>query len=425
MANSKHNIFDELPEEVRLYIFRLATLKISQAEDIGVDYSSLEAVALKERDWSDSAQRALTVKLTIVLVSKEWKRIATEMLYECIRIEHGTESLVGALEKKADPSLEFDHGQWVRRIEISPHIKDFDPFNPLILCRILECCPAVETIVRSAALSSCGVKLLAPRLPPNSSFPSLTSVKRIDWWIPGRTTRRLQIDASPNHISGFLKDLLLHSPNLRYLTLSGFHYHQWDSHQDAPLSLSHPLPLLTTLRIECHGNLRGPQGPESAISLNLPNVTHFIHGGKFPITQAFAKTFGPQIRVLELINVDREPEILDWIELTKVLNICVNLEELSLQRSMTPYRDTAYGSRVLSVKMKSLERLRINLDTSGNLGCPSLSKWVLSELVAPKLERVTLHGGKRADWVQLDCYPLLLQWASRDEKNRVLEVVEW
>jgi len=423
MANSNRNVFDELPDEIRLGIFRLATLKVSQAEDVGVEYTPFEAVALKERDWSDSAQRALTVKLTIILVSKEWKRIATEMLYECIRIEHGTESLVRALEKKLGPSLEFDHGQWVRRIEISPHIKDFDPFNPLILCRILECCPAVETIVRSGALGSGGVKLMAPRLPPDSSFPSLTSVKRVDWWLPGIGTRRLGVEAAPNHIAGFLRDLLLHSSNLRYLTLSGFRYHQWDSHQGASLSLSQPLPLLNTLRIECHENLI--VSLESAISLNLPNVTHFIHGGKFTITQAFAKTFGSQIRVLELINVEREPNSLDWIELAKVLNVCVNLEELSLQRSMSPYRDTAYNSRVLGVKMNSLERLRINLDTSGNLGCPSLGKWVLSELVAPKLERITLHGGKQPDWGQLECYTLLLQWASRDDKTRVLEVVEW
>jgi hypothetical protein len=116
------DLFNELPPETRLQIFRLATIKPSQAEDTRAEYRPFDPVALRDRDWSNSHQTALCVKATIVLVCKEWKSIVTEMLYECIRIRHGTHNLLSALE--STPRCRFGRRFRVRLRSMGPVRRD-------------------------------------------------------------------------------------------------------------------------------------------------------------------------------------------------------------------------------------------------------------------------------------------------------------
>ncbi|KDR81925.1 hypothetical protein GALMADRAFT_135315 [Galerina marginata CBS 339.88] len=404
-------LFNELPAEIRLGIFRLATMKKSQHEDTSLDYRPFEAVPLRDRDWSKSAQRALDVKMTIVLVCKEWKKIATEMLYECIRIEHGTDHLLSALEGHADAPL--DNGKWVRRIEISPVIADFDPFNPLPLLRIMERCPLVETIVRPCISESGGATLGNVRLPPGTEFPTFTSVKRIEWWIPGVTPTVNGLLIAPfqwRPFSGFLGEIVAHSPNLQYLTLSGG-WRFFDTSNPIEPFTRPTYNNLTTLRLE--GEHEGVLFDNLTVS--LPNLRYFILGVLYASAGFLLKKHGQLIRVLELVDLapplpsEVHKTILKSSYNTKdVLAACPNLEDFC-----APLRiGTSLRTENTTVILKSLTCIRIKLDDSSPLTSPDFGYFIRDKLACPALERIVLHGSPKA-WKENSCYKVLEEVVSQ------------
>ncbi|KIM49550.1 hypothetical protein M413DRAFT_438737 [Hebeloma cylindrosporum] len=402
------DLFNQLPQETRLQIFRLGTIKPSQAEDTRPEYRPFDPVALRDRDWSNSNQRALSVKAAIVLVCKEWKSIATEMLYECIRIRHGTHNLLAALESTRYSSpdvasdsgvevVEYDYGRWVRRVEISPEIMDFDPFNPYPLLRILQCCPFVQTIVRaSLVLGSGGISLGFVRLPPGTSFPSFPSIKRIDWWLSGIAS--FSSRTAHDGVYGFLGELVAHSPGLNYLTLSGG--------GDGLLSPragvdpfgknSGPFNSLTTLRLEGEDVELIVTEP----SPHLPNLSRLIVGRVYAGIQKMLNTYGHQIRVLEFLDIRSFPApafILSPNELLPVLSVlkaCPNLEELNANL-ITGDLLAGTGSIDLPIPLNSLRTIRIHMDDSPPRAALAFSVFIRQFILCPELERIVLHGGTR------------------------------
>ena len=410
------DLFNELPPETRLQIFRLATIKPSQAEDTRAEYRPFDPVALCDRDWSNSHQTALCVKVTIVLVCKEWKSIATEMLYECIRIRHGTHNLLSALESTRRPSpdvasnveFEYDYGRWVRRVEISPEIMDFDPFNPYPLLRILQCCPFVQTIVRSCiVVGSGGIALGFVRLPPGTVFPSFPSVKRIDWWLPTSQSNGY------GGVYAFLGELAAHCPGLDYLTLSRGGYRLNPPHVDADPPFgrnSGPLNSLTTLRLEAE-TLNSIIIPESTFL--LPNLTRLILGGVYGSTNKILQRYGHQIRVLEFIII-YSPAADDFLFANSnidILKACPNLEELNGHLRTGDKLFSGGKSTGVPIPLNSLRSIRIHLDpppsTPANFG-----HFICQYLLCPVLERIVLCGGTRQAWEKNPVFPILEKYIS-------------
>lgn len=410
------DLFTGLPLETRLQIFRLATIKPSQAEDTRAEYRPFDPVALRDRDWSNSNQAALSVKANIVLVCKEWKSIATEMLYECIRIRHGTHNLLSALESTRYSSpdntsgieFEYDYGRWVQRVEISPEIMDFDPFNPYPLLRILQCCPFVQTIVRSSiVLGSGGIALGFVRLPPGTTFPSFPSVRRIDWWLSGIASfgARTSLDG----VYGFLGELVAHSPKLDYLTLSGSDDSLFTSNFRAnPFGSNFgPFNSLTTLRLETENVDLKP-------SLLLPNLSRLIVGVVYPGTKEILNTYGHQIRVLEFIVIQPESiplynRRIEPLASIDALKACPNLEELNahLGTGNILFEEAVKTGVRLPIHLNSLRCIRIQLDDSPLLTSIILGHVIRQYLHCPALERIVLCGGTRQAWEENPVFPLL------------------
>jgi hypothetical protein len=372
---------------------------------------------------------ALAIKATIVLVCKAWKSIATEMLYECIRIRHGTHNLLSALEstRYSNPDVasgsefEFDYGRWVRRIEISTEILDFDPFNPLPLLHILQCCPLVQTVVRSCdKLGSGGSALGSVRRPPGMKFPSFPSIKRIDWWLRGVASRRpgTEVDG----ISGFLGELVVHSPSLNYLTLSG----GGDSLFSAIVGMqpfggrSGPFNSLTTLRLETKDSHAFFTEPTPL----LPNLSHLILGLVYPGVRQFLGTYGHQIRVLEFVDIDTSPYLVPMnhtvgpLITTDVLKACPNLQELNTRLSTGNilFAETIINSA--PILLKSLTSIRIQLDDASALTRFDFATFIRYSLICPALERIVLCGARQA-WEKLYVgLPILIDHISQ---TRILD----
>ncbi|KAF8881927.1 hypothetical protein CPB84DRAFT_228595 [Gymnopilus junonius] len=399
--------FNELPAEIRLTIFRQATLKVSQYEDTSVDYRPFEAVALRDRDWSSSAQRALDVKMAVVLVCKEWKRIATEMLYECIRIQHGTEALLTALEGHLQDAL-FDNGRWVRRVEISEKVLDFDPFNPQMVLRVLERCPLVETVVRPclySAFSELGPTLGKVRLEPGQVFPSFPSIKRIDWWSPGVTPGRgTYWNSNPE----FFVELVAHAPNLQYLTLSHRNQHSdyWSiislHRTQNNLFVYPPYKSITTLRIE--GKVENAFILANAV---LPNLKRLVLGGLYAQKQSIIKTLGHLVRHLEFLDFGVQPDAFSPPPMSgfgtgHVFQSCPNLEEFCAPLSL----GTTLLQENTNVVLHNLRCIRIKMDSSTLFTSPDFGYFIRDKLTSPELERICLCGKPEA-WKENACYKVL------------------
>jgi hypothetical protein len=409
------DLFDELPPETRLQIFRLATIKPSQAEDTRAEYRPFDPVALRDRDWSNSHQTALCVKATIVLVCKEWKSIAIEMLYECIRIRHGTHNLLSALESTrcsspdvaSDVEFEYDYGRWVRRVEISPEIMDFDPFNPYPLLRILQCCPFVQTIVRSPiVLGSGGIALGFVRLPPGTIFPSFPSVRRIDWWLPGSESN------VRGGVYGFLGELAAHCPGLDYLTLSGGGHRLIPPNvvADPPFGRnSGPFNSLTTLRLEAE-TLHSIIIPKSAFL--LPNLTHLILGGVYGSANTILQRYGHQIRVLEFVIIHSSAADYFFFSNIDILKACPNLEELNAHLGTGDTLFLEGKSAVVPIPLNSLRSIRIHLDDSSPSTAANFGHFIRQYLFCPALKCIVLCGGTRQAWEENPVFPILEKYIS-------------
>jgi len=286
-------------------------------------------------------------------------------------------------------------------------ILDFDPFNPEPLLHILQRCPLAGTVVRPCILESGGSGLGRVRLPAGTEFPTFPGVKRIDWWLPGVIPELLSYTArNPGPPPGFLGELVAHSPNLKYLTLSGG--------TDWRTALGTWIPIepfinptyhsLTTLRFESEA--------QNVMSINttssLPQLKRLILGVLYVSVQPILKTHGHLIRILELIDVVLPPHAQAVMAPSNyctrdVLAACPNLEEFCAPLSMGTRLMTENTTRVI---WKSLSCIRLKLDDSSPITSPDIGFFIRDKLSCPALERIVLHGKPEA-WKENACYKLL------------------
>ena len=370
----------DLPQEIWLHIFRLATSTPTSHEDCELQYSPFRTISFLDRDWS-SMQVTLNVKRTIVRVCKAWRVLAMEVMFEIVRIRHGTEGLQKGLEKSGEELGVDAYGRWIRRVEISPQIIDFDPLNPVEIPEILRRCTQAGILVRPYITPTGNYPLSPARFAPDRHFPLLPALKRIDWWTPPDSP---PTSASERH--EFLDDLLRNSPNLSYLSLgdgsaflASVHPNRYtDSHAII-------LPSLTTLRLESQTEPLYRR----ILHWSLPRLTHLIlNPGQFQLSTELLMVFGSQLHVVELMwcNIVYHRECFK-----QILRQCPNLRELNY------HVDTAFPPPIVLASHQNLQCIRLHLRLN-SLASDKVLAFVMTHFgmfaghSLPAFERIVLYG---------------------------------
>ena len=307
--NSIPDPFLNVPEELWLEIFYYAT--VGECVDDGIDYVPFAAIPLQERDSPRVERRCFATKRNLLLVCKAWNALAIETVYRTIRICQGTNTLLDSLDM--DTSSENTgggNGRFVRNVEINSRIPDFDPFNPTIVAQILAQCPGMVSLVRLFAFDGVTLAICKVRVgdgSPHSShmqviphFPTLSALRRVDWWLPRTTVPSRHSDLSSTEVfRDFLGDIIEHAPNLRYLTIGG-PPHSYISREFYSSSPILSLRNLTTLRLEC--DVQFDNGNLTATTWQLPNLTHLLVGGAFSVAIPVIEACSSHLKVFEIIR---------------------------------------------------------------------------------------------------------------------------
>ena len=200
------------------------------------------------------------------------------------------------------------NGRFVRNVEINSRVQDFDPFNPTIVAQILAQCPGMVSLTRSFAFEGMNVAICKVRVGDSSQsphtqviphFPTLSALRRVDWWLPTTMPSRRSDPSSTEVFHDLLGDIIKHAPNLRYLTIGGPPNSYISSqHYSSPPILS--LCNLTTLRLEC--DVTFDYGKLTATTWQLPNLTHLLVGGSCSVAIPVIEACGSHLKVLEIIR---------------------------------------------------------------------------------------------------------------------------
>ncbi|KAF9036813.1 hypothetical protein BJ165DRAFT_609915 [Panaeolus papilionaceus] len=443
----------DIPYEVLLYIFATASITpfsgpprwetstgkipVTLAPKPIVEQSasyhpfSTKPFSIRSNEWAQTVQESLDTKRTIVLVCKEWMRLGTELLYEAIRIDHGSEALFKALERGSEiqqsgssPTNRFELAKWVRRAEISTDMVDIDPFNPSIVWRILRSCPNLQTVVipdlKALSLGRArwadDNESFAPNGPSTQpAFPNLTM---IECYIPqtgGPTPPRNNKRVNHN-FSGLLEQLLDHAPKLQHITLAGGRWIPAYSFSEQAEAKRYDFCSLTSLRVESDVGTLFQAEPD--LIFQFPRLSHLIVGGGWGAVGPIVELCGEQISVLEILDIPPDRSInRQWhqpvvppraLTIANLLEKCPNLQEFNIHFSLGDEILRGLNRQIgASCAVPQLQRVNINCETTLEPEPPvferhmiNLGVFFASHLEARNLEGVTLsgHGGKNGEW---------------------------
>lgn len=354
----------ECPQEIWLYIFRLAT-SITQGHPQITKYTPFGPV---RRTTAERKKRLFDTKRAIVLVCKAWRVLAMEIMFEEIRIRHGTQGLLEGLERSGKELGVDGYARWVRRIVIDPVIIDFDVNNPVGIPPILARCTSAEMIIRPITAFTENPPLCRSQA---ADFPILSTLQRVDWWLASAGPNRHNNPWS----SDFLSQILQNSPNLRYLTIAGNRVSQFFNFYNESEHPSHTLrlPSLQTLRVDFDSK----EPLFAHTTFDCPKLNCFIIGASLYVCQPLLNACGAQLKVVEISKR------------------CYSLFELEDTRALVkPVLDHC----------PNLEKLYIYIDT------PLLPAANPTPIAHPKLEYVGLRAvGAPIFWGFVDLYPELFQ----------------
>lgn len=330
----------DFPQEIWLYIFRLATSAGKEQSAEVTTYRPFRPAEHTPGWWDQEA--SFNTKRAIVLVCKAWRVLTMEILYEEIRIRHSTRGLLEGLERSGQELGVDGYARWVRRIVIDPVFLDFDIFNPVGIPPILARCTSAEMIIRPITQSA-----NPPLCRTRSDFPVLSTVKRVDWWLALAGPNKRKNPWS----SDFLGQVLENAPNLRYLTISGNRMQAFitniDLHQYPPHTLN--LPSLKILHVDCDS--RDPIFAGTTVV--CPNLNCFVMGATFPVCLPLLKACGTQLRVIEISRRHHKLRSEDAQSIVKpTLDHCPNLEELYLYIDHPLPGSTIVSTRITHPKLK-------------------------------------------------------------------------
>jgi F-box-like len=294
-----------LPVELWLRIFRFATsAPISPPSHYEPFQSSHDNTTL-----SDAALRD---KYTLTLVCKQWQLLASDILYEDIRVGRGIATLYAALDQSMVEGLCGPRHR-VRRV-VLPYLYTATPTyecqHPPALA-LLALLTHLEVLVRPPIHPT-----HAPLFDFQITVPALPTLRRLEWAFDpeGAAPRTGGINA--------LADVLRASPALEVLVLIG--PMPFTSIYQRPLP---PLKRLTTLRLQDGAGLC-PLVARQATYWALPALENVVVEGPThaEVLETLWEAFGEQVRVLELEVGDR----MLVHELQRIIGACTVLEVLNL-----------------------------------------------------------------------------------------------
>ena len=301
-----------LPVELWLRIFRFVT---STRISLHVQHEPFQS----SQDNTALLDTALRDKCTLTLVCKQWRLLASDMLYEDIRLGQGIAALHAALDQPITSGL-CGHWHRVRRV-VLPYKSTETP--------TCHCPPALELL---ALLPHIEVLVRPPIRPAYVTFqfqfpttaPVLTSLRRLEWAFDpsGAAPRAGGINA--------LSDVLRVAPELEVLVLVGSMPFTSIYQRRLP-----DLRALTTLRLQ-DGAGTCPFVARQLTYWKLPALKNIIVEGP-----ARARTFEElwacerQLRTVEI-------ELAEYGEVQTIISACVALETLYLhvpRRAVASSRD--------------------------------------------------------------------------------------
>jgi F-box-like len=341
----------QLPVELWLRIFRFVTS--TRIISLPVQHEPFQS----SHDNTALLDAALRDKCTLTLVCKQWRLLASDMLYEDIRLGQGIAALHAALDQPIDSSL-CGHRHRVRRIVLPYKSTEMTTCHSPPALDLLALLPHIEVLVRPPI---CPSYVTFPFDFP-TTVPALSTLRRLEWAFDpsGAAPRTGGINA--------LSDVLRVAPALELLVLVG-------SMPFASIYQRPPPPLkhLTTLRLQ-DGAGTCPFVARQATYWKLPALENIIVEGpaRAETLEALWEAFGGQVRMLEI-------ELAEYEEVQKIVGACAAIETLYLhvQRrtvaSSTSSRDEDDGR--CQYVHDSLRRVGLCVDNGERAGEWDDSTW--------------------------------------------------
>ena len=316
------------------------------------------------RASSESFDELLKTKHALVQVCRLWRALATNFLYEDVRVSYNSASLKTVLTDH--PSL----ARFVHRLEL-PYTQTATerPDDTHDVVQILRSCPSLTTLVRPFS----EVLPYAVRYEFPAEIVSLPSLTRLEWWHYNNAARSGGINS--------LTDVLRNAPSLQFLALGG-EFWMNSMRLDTPIRL----PALKTLRLKRVNALFVWQIGR----WELPSLVHVVadfpteHGG----LEELWLQFGSQLCTVEFgRNVafhmsDQISVFLQRCAGVKVFNYFINF--------------TAPPTESLLVEQSSLECIGIHAFPCGILNDDRSHLnhhfEFLSSHFLPALKRIVLYG---------------------------------
>ncbi|KZT30956.1 hypothetical protein NEOLEDRAFT_1126640 [Neolentinus lepideus HHB14362 ss-1] len=383
-----------LPSELILQVFRWATWPPPHVK-LSAEYTPFSSSNVTVAFNDPSIE--LKLKYNLALVSRQWRDLATEFLYEHIAFRRTqTDEIVPS----PDWLSIMDYGRYAMSVQICRSLYADQPSSDLyeIWALIFHHCPNVKLILRpwwgkvGAFSREHWVLPANVQMPSSSNLPlCFANVTRLEW------------EYSSHFNIQLFRDIAQRLPNLRWLSLTsivgaGTGGRALESHNHRSLHLSQ----LTTLclRIENASMYRSMQW------LTLPKLTHLIieeqdvniGGANARIMRGLFEKLGQTLEVLELgrgkYKHFRQSDVVSL-----AVTMCPKLHTLSYY---VLYTTVPSASRI-AIVAKSLRHIHLHAEAaSGFDSLLDLAPMHMLQRIVwfrrfEELDYLTLHG----DWTAI------------------------
>jgi hypothetical protein len=328
-------------------------------------------------------------KRSLVLVCKEWRTLATDILYQDVVFHHQAQGLLETLERSAQSSeTSQGYGRWVRRITLR------DTNVRIRFLDIFRLCPRVETFIYKPATTKNfdshfweGI-LHAPSGTCTAPPAPLVSLRHLKWNVG------IERHAEDEELAQ-LSELIIHAPNLQNLSLVLPFHRDLRDKLFGPLTCRHPhppgvvlLPALKMLTVRGGVHSLDQLGPFAA---DMPNLTYF----NLPCQNfsGFFPSFGRQLHTLQLLSCVGFSQPHDiWGD---ILRECPNLRELSYDVYNTNInaRNPDTHASLSLIRLRYYPgRFRVSYQRPQNSPWPHLTVFANAAML-PALKQVVLVRG--------------------------------
>ncbi|KAJ7642955.1 hypothetical protein DFH06DRAFT_600349 [Mycena polygramma] len=383
------------PPEIWRHVFRFAVGSNASHDS---DYLPFQPVQELQEMTVSLERLRLKTCLSLLRVSRRFRAIAAEFLYEDVRIfdARGWESFMAGLTRTSREEGRRGYGSYVKRLELPSRRTTFPlgshnpplPIYPIprdsevpCLDDILRLCPHLETLVRPCLRLDAENITFWSSLVRNPVVRRLQRLMRLEW-------HESELDArfyGTAH-SDRLREIVSQASNLRYLFLCS-------DRQNSLADLSLP-PSLHTIRINC-SNVQSPSTKKfmgnSRYPSSVPNFRNLVIHTTLPSALLdFVATAGQQLRVLELAFAPQMT--FSSNQMQRLLSRCPRLEELAY------YLGAPEISPLLTFQSSTVKRVRLKINPDEWNPCRSVLRSqveVLSGPSFPELKEIVLHDPTR------------------------------